>query len=133
MKILKFLFIMSIPAMLSSCGTKTDVVNQPEEAVTFVHTVFFWLNDSVSEADRADFEKGMVELGTIEVIKKYYYGEPALTNRDVVDNTYDYGWIVHFASAADEETYQNHPTHLAFIDKYKHLWKQVKVYDTLLK
>ena len=55
-----------------------------------------------------------------------------MTDREVVDNSYDYAWICHFKSAEDEKLYQDDPIHLKFIDDYKHLWKDVKVYDNLV-
>ncbi|WP_375577974.1 Dabb family protein [Marivirga tractuosa] len=30
----------------------------------------------------------------------------------------------------DYEIYAEHPDHLKFIERYKHLWKDVKVYDS---
>jgi len=105
----------------------------PENDITFIHTVFFWMNDTVTGEERAEFEKGLNKLGTVPQIRNYFYGRPAGTDREVVDNSWDYSWIVHFSSAEDQNTYQTHPIHLEFIKKYQPLWKEVKVYDTSLK
>lgn len=99
---------------------------------TFIHTVFFWLKEGVTEAERKAFEQGMNDLGQAPTISQYYYGKPAGTPREVVDNSYDYAWILHFASAADQDAYQVDPIHQVFIDKYNHLWERVQVYDTVL-
>jgi hypothetical protein len=106
--------------------------NTMPENVTFIHTVFFRLEEGVSDEEKADFEKGLKKLGTVPEIRKYFFGVPAGTSRDVVDNAWDYSWIVHFSSAKDQDHYQVDPIHLEFVEKYQHLWKQVKVYDSAL-
>lgn len=103
------------------------------DSTKFIHSVFFWLNEDVSDEQRLDFEtNGLNEIAKIESIYKLYYGPAAMTDRDVVDNSYDYAWICHFKSAEDEKLYQDDPVHLKFIEDYKHLWKDVKVYDNLV-
>ena len=116
-----------------SCINKKQDMQDGQNETTFVHTVFFWLNDTASEAEKLAFESGLEILGTVPSIGNYYYGVPAGTPRDVVDNSYDYAWIVHFPDAEAQDEYQEHEIHLEFIDKYQHLWKHVKVYDTILE
>lgn len=128
----KLLLLLPVLVILGfSCNSEKPSTTPKE--ITFVHTVFFWLNDSVTLQDRAYFEEGLVELGKVPSIAEYYYGKPAGTDRGVVDNSYDYAWIVHFANAADQDEYQEDPIHLEFIEKYNHLWEEVKVYDTILE
>lgn len=105
-----------------------------DDETAFIHTVFFWFNEGVAEADHADFAKnGLEALMGIPSIYKGYYGPPAMTPREeVVDNSYDFALICHFKSAADQDLYQEDPIHLKFIEDYKHLWKRVQVYDNLL-
>ncbi len=103
-----------------------------EEKISFIHTVFFWLKDDVTQEQKAAFEKGLEKLGTVPLIRKFYYGKPAGTPRDVVDNSWDYSWIVHFTSSTDQDIYQEHPVHLEFIDRYHNLWRKVKVFDSVL-
>ncbi|MFZ5941302.1 MAG: Dabb family protein [Bacteroidota bacterium] len=97
----------------------------------FIHSVYFRMHGALSAEQKAAFEVGLEKLGTIPVIRNFYYGTPAGTGREVVDNDYDYAWIVHFGSAADHDIYQDHPIHLEFIDKYGDLWKEVKVFDVV--
>lgn len=124
-----FTFLFSL--LLYSCNS--NLPEKDSESYAFVHTVFFWLNDSVTNSDKENFEAGMEELGKVPVIVKYDYGKPAGIERDVVDSSYDYAWIVYFKNAADHDVYQDHPFHLTFIENYRHLWKQVKVYDTMIE
>lgn len=139
MRKMRFFPAIFILVLLSTgCNFFNTNKNMPEKEITdhditFIHTVFFWMNDTVTDAERAEFEKGLKKLGTVPEIRKYFYGRPAGTVRDVVDNSWDYSWIVHFSSAEDQNTYQTHPIHLEFVEKYQHLWKEVKVYDTSLK
>ncbi len=109
------------------------VPDPPADQNVFVHTVFFWLKPGLTPEDKAAFEKGLENLGKASTIKSYEYGVPAGTSRDVVDNSYDYAWIVRFDNAEDQELYQTDPIHLEFIDKFSHLWSRVLVYDTLIK
>ena len=91
------------------------------------------MNDDVTDEQKSEFEKsGLVALKKIKSIHKVYYGPPAMTPREVVDNSYDYAWICHFKSAEDEKLYQEDPIHLKFIEDFKHLWKNVVVYDNLI-
>jgi hypothetical protein len=88
------------------------------------------MSDSITADEKLVFEAALDTLGTVPTILKYRYGTPAGTPREVVDNSYGYAWITYFASADDYEVYETHPIHLAFIEKNKHLWTTVKVYDT---
>ena len=96
-----------------------------------IHTVFFWLNDSVSHADRLMFERELAALMKTPCVKTGYWGSPAaIPPRPVVDASYDYAITTVFATLADHDVYQtSDPVHKTFLANCKHLWKQVKVYD----
>ena len=58
----------------------------------FIHTVYFWLNDDAGDAAREHLLKDCTELlGKIPTIRHCWAGRPAMTPRDVVDNTYAVG------------------------------------------
>ncbi len=98
----------------------------------FVHTVFFWMNENVTDEQKADFAKnGLGELVKVSSIYKSYFGPPAKTPREVVDNSYDFALICHFKNKEDQDAYQVDPIHLKFIEDFKDLWKEVIVYDNL--
>ena len=100
-----------------------------EDDQALIHTVFFWLDEDLSEAEVAEFEEGLVKLGTISTIDKYYWGKPAATeNRGVLDNSYSYAINVHFNSIQAHDTYQTHAEHLEFL-KLAPMWTKVVVYD----
>jgi hypothetical protein len=97
----------------------------------FVHTVFFWLKNSESTADKAQLKAGLQAIATIDVIKTAYIGEPATTNRGVIDTSYTLSLTFIFDSQEDQDVYQTHPIHLAFVEACKHLWERVVVYDAI--
>lgn len=99
----------------------------------FVHTVYFWLKEGTTEADKAEFEKGLAALGEIDTIQTIFFGPPAQTPRDVVDNSYGYGLTLLFKDRADQDSYQDDPDHHKFIENHSHLWERVQVYDYLVK
>ena len=100
----------------------------------FVHTVFFWMKEGVSDEQKADFQKnGLAALSKIGSIYKFYAGPPAGTPREVVDNSYDFALICHFENSAAQDSYQDDPIHLKFIEDYKDLWERVQVYDNLVE
>lgn len=108
-----------------------EMSNNTESTVGMLqHTVFFYLNDDVTEAEREQFEDGLVKL--LEIPEIYYSetGIPAGTaERDVTDHSYGYAIYTWFETMEDYRGYDEHPDHLEFIDTYNHLWADVKVYD----
>jgi hypothetical protein len=97
----------------------------------FVHTVFFWLKNPDNVADKAQLKAGMQSLTAIDVIKTAYIGQPAGTNRAVIDSSYSMSLTFIFDNREDQDIYQTHPIHLAFVDTCAHLWERVVVYDAL--
>ncbi|MEM1124571.1 MAG: Dabb family protein [Bacteroidota bacterium] len=116
---------------LAAAEQAVAAANTDETA--FIHTVFFWMKDGVTDEQKADFvANGMGKLKDCPQIYKVFYGPPAGTPREVVDNSYDYAWVCHFKSKADQDAYQTEPIHLKFIEDYKDLWGRVQVYDNVL-
>ncbi|MFT3676775.1 MAG: Dabb family protein [Chitinophagaceae bacterium] len=106
--------------------------SKPAQVV--VHHVFFWLRNAGSAADRAQLMEGLRTLKGISQIKQLLIGVPASTEkREVVDNSYDVSELMYFDNAADQDAYQVHPIHKAFVEKYSHLWQKVVVYDMLVQ
>ena len=99
----------------------------------FVHTVYFWLKDDLSEADRRAFEQGLTDLLAIETIQHSYTGVPAGTDRPVIDRTYSYGIVVVFRDEAAHDAYQAHPAHDRFRVTCERYWRKVQIYDFVEK
>lgn len=130
---MKYLSI-TLLLILFSCDAKVDMnVVEPNDETGFIHTVFFWMKEDVTQEAIKEFNNvGLKELAKIESLYKCYYGPPAGTSRDVIDGSYTVAWVCHFKNAEDEALYQKDPLHLAFIEKYKDLWDKVVVYDNLV-
>ena len=107
-------------------------LKETEMEQPLIHTVFFWLDESLSESELLEFEQALRDLGTVPTIDKFHWGKPASTEkRDVVDNSYSYAINVHFKSNKAQKTYQDHPIHLEFL-KQAPKWKKVIVYDNTI-
>jgi Stress responsive A/B Barrel Domain len=96
----------------------------------FVHHVFFWMQDSATEAEKAQLRAGIESLSAVQGITTFHVGVPAPTNREVIDSSYSFSLLTIFMDAAAEAVYQTHPIHLKFIADCKHLWSRVVVYDS---
>ena len=96
----------------------------------FVHHVFFWLKNPDSKEDLAALVAGLKKLASLDLIKDYHIGVPANTNRAVIDRSYAVSWLLVFASAEDEASYQTAPKHLEFVKECSSLWEKVVIYDS---
>lgn len=128
------LFLLVLVLIINSCASDNNrsssrdgkAMDQP-----FSHHVFFWLNNPDNADDRAAFEEGIRMLLEIPEIKQAHVGIPAdVGQRDVVDGSYTYSYLVLFDNIEGHDIYQDHPIHLKFIDDYNHLWSKVVVYDS---
>jgi hypothetical protein len=104
----------------------------PTAKIKFRHVVYFWLNEPENPVQKKLFLNNLKEfIGSMDNILDSYIGVPADTNRDVVDNTYQYSLNLGFENKAQHDIYQDHPLHKLFIEKSVHLWKKVLVYDSV--
>ncbi len=103
--------------------------NMPDKNI-FVHHVYFWLKNPDSKADKAKLVEGLQKLSKVKTIKMFHIGQPAATNRDVIDRTYAISWLVLFDNKANQDSYQTDPIHLKFVEECSGLWSKVVVYDS---
>jgi hypothetical protein len=89
----------------------------------------FYLPDTASEADKSRLREGLMTLTQIPVIRQFFLGTPAATDRPVIEKSYTFSWLTLFDDAADEAAYQEHPIHQQFVQEYANLWSRVVVYD----
>lgn len=96
-----------------------------------VHTVYFWMATTATSEDRDRTVADCREiLSQIETVRSVYAGAPADTpKRDVVDASFGVGLTVIFDDLAGAAVYDTHPKHLEFIERNKHAWAKVTVYD----
>ena len=96
----------------------------------FIHYVNFWLKPGTAQAakDRLITDCRTL-LGSIPTVRQLWAGPPAMTPRDVVDNSYDVALCVIFDDTAGHDVYQTHPLHHEFIARNKAHWDRVIVRD----
>jgi hypothetical protein len=95
------------------------------------HHVFFWLKNPDSIADRDALIAGVRALAAIPTVRVLHVGVPAAVEpRPVVDGSYSVSELLLFDTIEDQNTYQAHPLHQAFIARFSPLWSKVVVYDT---
>ena len=135
-KLYLYLFVLLVFTGITSCqqsATEQTETETEETTGMLQHTVYFYLNDDVSEQERMDFEDGLRALLEIESIHKAELGVPGDTeSRDVTDHSFAYSIFTWFDSMENYIAYDEHPDHLEFIDTYSSLWADVKVYDSEL-
>jgi hypothetical protein len=95
----------------------------------FVHSVYFWLKEGLSDAEVVDFLRGMNSLREIESVRQFHAGPPADTDRPVIDRSYSYGMLVVLDDAKGHDVYQEHPAHDAFRQNCARYWSRVLIYD----
>ena len=98
----------------------------------FVHTVYFWMNAGVTDAQRRQLvDDCKAYLSKIPTVRHLWAGRPAMTPRDVVDNSYDVGLCVALDDAAGHDVYQEHPVHDVFRETCARYWREVLIYDSV--
>ncbi len=97
----------------------------------FIHSVYFWLKENLSDAERADFLRGVQSLLGVDTIVRGHIGTPAATRRVVIDSSYDYALVFEFTDQAEQDVYQEHPIHLQFVADCAKYWARVQVYDSV--
>ncbi|MDX2055133.1 MAG: Dabb family protein [Polyangiaceae bacterium] len=94
------------------------------------HVVIFWTKPGVPDAAEK-LLAGMREyLAPIPGVTVFHAGKMVPSERAVVDQSYQIGLYVQVEDKAAEVRYQQHPLHLAFIEKcLKDNYERVVVYD----
>jgi hypothetical protein len=95
-----------------------------------IHSVYFWLKPDLTEAQRAEFRRGVESLATIKSVEKVYVGVPAgVPDRPIVDKTFAVGLTVICKDVPAHNSYQVDPIHLKFVETCKNFWVRVQIYD----
>jgi hypothetical protein len=137
--VIALLFLASLLFISCNSQTENNTTNLTEKTEAkntnpgFIHAVYFWLKKDNPELLKEFKEIALPKLATVPSIKNVYWGPPAGTPREVVDNSYDLSWIVTFDNAAEQDKYQVDPIHTEFVEKYKSLFEKVQVYDSLVE
>jgi len=101
------------------------------EKNSFIHHVYFWLNNPENINDLNRLVEGLNKLSSVTTISNFHIGNPASTKREVIDSSYSVSWLLLFNNKEDQDSYQTDPIHLKFVEECSHLWRKVVVYDTV--
>lgn len=95
-----------------------------------VHVVLFWFKPQTPpELQQEMIDAAHSELSRIPTVRHLWSGRPAMTPRDVVDNSYDVGLCVILDDQAGLDAYQPHALHQQFLARFKSRWQKILVYD----
>jgi len=97
----------------------------------FIHSVYFWLRDDLSEEQRSQFVEKASALTKIESVRHGWLGVPAPTDRPIIDRSYSYALTVVFDDEAGQDLYQDHPVHDRLRDECGSFWARVLIYDSV--
>ncbi len=114
--------------LLGACNPSISKNDKKIEG-ELMHTVIIWLKHQ-SELDQS-ISDGIKLMEDIDEIKTYYVGKPAMTPREIVDNSFSYFITMTFDNTADMNAYLENPLHIAFVKSQKPNWEKVKIYDVL--
>ena len=121
----------SSPSALPSASAKSSSMKN-SMLPPILHMVYFWLNNSGSNEDRAKLIAGLESLKAIPQIHSLHIGVPANTlKRDVIDNSFDVSELMFFESIEAQNEYQSHPIHKQFVKQCSGLWSKVVVRDSV--
>ena len=98
----------------------------------FVHVVYFWLKADLTSQDVIRFESALKQLvEESEFAVTGHVGKPAGTDRELVDNSYDFSLIVTFDDAAGHQAYQDEEPHDRFRVVAEELAARVLIFDSI--
>lgn len=99
-----------------------------------VHTVYFKVNDGISEEDKNSFKSKLKALSAIDEVKELTVGEPAATGDPRLVSNYTFVLQMGFSSEEDLAGYQENPVHLKTKEEVKPLLSAPPVvYDYWLR
>jgi len=116
---------------LSACGQQTQANDSGGTAEPgLVHVVLVWLKEPGNAEHRQQIIAGSKTLTDIPGVLDLRVGEVIAGERDVVEDSYDVGLYLRFASQADLQTYLTHPTHVTTVkQKFLPIMARYQVMD----
>lgn len=131
------LMISTTMTLVTNDNSKADSTTETEKVTQngdgpLIHTVYFWMNEDVTETEKAEFHEALKTLKEIDLIQQGWIGTAAPTEeRGVIDSSYDFSITFIFDSVEDEAAYQIHPDHATFVEENSANWARVQVYDVI--
>ena len=124
-----FVFALLAAAFLTmpSC-VRIQFGRKPPEAGIH-HIVLVWLNLSGSPTYRKQIITESQKLEKIPGVISVNAGRSMISERDIVDYSFDVGLDITFETREDLEHYLTHPDHVRFVEGIKPLIERIVVYD----
>ena len=96
----------------------------------FSHVVIFWTDPKKSSATDELLAGAQKYLACIPGILHFHIGRMVPSHRPVVDQSYQVALNITFTDKQAQDTYQEHPLHVEFVEKaFKPNCVKVVVYD----
>lgn len=120
-----------VAALVLNACTSCPFGHHTTAAGKVEHIVLVWLKKPGNSADRAtviaatkQFQAGIRQIQHISV------GQVVPSDRDIVDDSFDVGFVMRFANKEDMTAYEQHPVHVNTVkEKLLPLAKKILVYD----
>lgn len=121
-----FTLLLLLPLALTSC--QTSGITQPGAVE---HVVLAWQKKPGDLADRARLIQAGKELKAgIPELQSLAVGSVLMSERPIVDDSFDVAFVMRFKSQADLATYEKHPVHVKKVTEVlKPLTSKVVVHD----
>lgn len=110
---------------LASCAT----IAPSAKPGSVDHVVLVWLKRPGNEQDKQTLIKLGRELRAIPGIKFLDSGTALPSDRPIVDDSFDIGYVMRFDSPAALNAYAVHPVHVKAKDELLRLSRRILVYD----
>lgn len=119
----------SLALVLASCQT---TIAPPAAKGTVDHVVLVWLKRPGNEQDRQALREAGDRLRAIPGLLMLDGGTPLASDRPVVDDSFDVGFVMRFPSKEALEAYEPHPAHMKEVENViRPLSRKVVVYDII--
>ena len=112
-----------------SVKTKVEVVSNEKVESPFIHSVYIWFKEGVTQEQKDALAQASIKLTEIKGVLAVYDGIPAATFRATVERSYDYALVIHMKDLATHDAYQTDPIHLDLLKNYSSLWQKVMITD----
>lgn len=110
---------------LACCAT----IAPPAKPGSVDHVVLVWLKHPGNQQDKQTLMNLGRELRSIPGIRFLDSGNPLPSDRPIVDDSFDIGYVMRFDSPAALEAYAVHPTHVKAKNELTRLSNKILVYD----
>lgn len=109
-----------------SCAT----IAPPATKGTVDHIVLVWLKRSSNAQDRQKLRDAADEFRSIPGLRFLDHGTALPSDRPIVDDSFDVGFVMRFDSAAALQAYEKNPLHVKKVNEVlRPLSRKILVYD----